>query len=218
MKTSERRTGRSGRHARLTVGLLVVLLAGCASSPPSSFYQLSPFQKSDSITSDASRKQDLIIAIGPVRIPDYLDRPQIVTRTGENELTLSEFHRWAGSLESDVVRVLAENLSELLAGDHFHIVRWTPYQESQLSASYGVEVLMERFEGTRGESVLLKAHWAISAHGKNVLLRRESLINEQVQGDSYDAVVAAMSRALERLSQDITGGIRSVLQEEHPGG
>lgn len=206
------------QNALFSLGILVVILAGCASSPSSKFYQLNSLQNSTSITRDASPEQNLIIAIGPVRIPDYLDRPQIVTRPGENELKLSEFNRWAGSLESDVSRFLVEDISGLLSADRFSVVRWAPYPESQTPASYRVEVLVDRFEGTLGDSVLLKAQWEVFTQNRNLVLKRESLIREQIHGGSYDALVAAMSSALERLSRDIAYGIRSVFQREQTGG
>jgi uncharacterized lipoprotein YmbA len=212
------KTTRLDQRLLFTLGLLVVILAGCASSPSSKFYQLNSLQNRTSITRDASLEQNLIIAIGPVRIPDYLDRPQIVTRAGKNELRLSEFDRWAGSLESDVTCVLVEDISGLLPADRFSIVRWTPYLESQVPASYRVAVLVDRFEGTPGDSVLLKAQWEVFTRNRSLLLKRESLIREQINGSSYDALVAAMSSALERLSQDIAGGIRSVSQKEQTGG
>ena len=211
------KTIRLDKRALFTLGLLVVVLAGCASSPSSKFYQLNPLPNSTSITRDASPEQNVIIAIGPVRIPDYLDRPQIVTRAGRNELQLSEFHRWAGSLESDVTRVLVEDISSLLAADRFSVVRWTPFAESQVFSSYRVEVRVERFEGTPGDSVMLKAQWGVFAHNRGLLLKTEALITEQISGGSYDALVAAMSSALERLSRDIAGGIRSVSQREQRG-
>lgn len=208
------RTIHSGQRALFTLALFVAILTGCASSPSSKFYQLTPGQNKTSVAREASPDQSLIIIIGPVRIPDYLDQPQIVTRFGKNELKLSEFDRWAGSLESDVSRVLAEDLSSVMPADSFSVVRWTPYLESQLPASYRVEVLVDRFEGTPGNSVLLKAQWGVFAANRSLLLKRESLIREQINGSSYDALVAAMSSALERLSMDIAGGIRSVSQKE----
>jgi len=211
-------TIRLNQRPLIALGLLVVILAGCASSPSSKFYQLNPLQNRTSITPDASPVQDQIIAIGPVRIPDYLDRPQIVTRAGTNELKLSEFDRWAGSLESDVTRVLVEDISSLLPTDRFSVVRWTPYPESQMPASYRVEVLVDRFEGTLGDSVLLKAQWAVFAKDKRLLLKKEAEIREEINGGSYDALVAAMSSALERLSRDISGGINSVSRKEQTGG
>jgi uncharacterized lipoprotein YmbA len=212
------KTIRLDKRSLFTLGLLVVILTGCASSPSSKFYKLSSLQDRTSTTSDASLEQNPIIAIGPVRIPDYLDRPQIVTRAGKNELKLSEFNRWAGSLESDVTRVLVEDISGLLPADRFSIVRWTPYPESQVSASYRVQVLVERFEGTVGDSVLLNAQWVVFGHNRSLLLKKESLIRVRINGSSYDAVVSAMSSALEKLSRDIAGGIRSVSQKEQTGG
>lgn len=199
-----------------TLGLVVILLAGCASSPPSKYYRLSPIQNRTAITRDAPLEKTEMIAVGPVRIPDYLDRPQIVTRAGRNELRLSDFDRWAGSLERDVTRVLVENISSLLPAERFSAVPWTPYLESQVPASYRVEVLVDRFDGTLGDSVLLKAQWAVFARNRNMLLKRESLIREQINGGSYDALVGAMSGALEKLSGDISGGILSVLPPEAP--
>src|SRR5512137_2064475 len=123
------RTIRLDHRPLIALGLLAVILAGCAGSPSSKFYQLNALQNMTSITPDVSREQHQAIAIGPVRIPDYLDRPQIVTRAGKNELNLSEFHRWAGSLESDVTRVLVEDLSSFLPANRFSVVPWTPYLE-----------------------------------------------------------------------------------------
>jgi uncharacterized lipoprotein YmbA len=211
------RTIRLDQRALFTLALFVVILAGCASSPSSKFYQLNPVQNKTSVTRDVSPDQSQLVTIGPVRIPDYLDRPQIVTRTGKNELRLSEFDRWAGSLESDVTRVLVEDISSFLAADRFFVVRWTPYLESQVPASYRVEVLVERFEGTLGDSVLLKAQWAVFAKDKRLLLKKEAEITEEMNGSSYESLVAAMSSALERLSQEIADGIRSVFQKEQTG-
>lgn len=211
------RTIRSDPGALITLALFVVILTGCASSPSSKFYQLNAVQNKTSFTRDASPNQSLIIAIGPVRIPDYLDRPQLVTCSGKNELKLSEFDRWVGSLESDVARVITEDISSLLAADEFSVVRWTPYWESQVPVSYRVEVQVDRFEGMLGDSVQLMAQWGVFANDRGLVLKRESRISEQMNGNSYDALVAAMSSALERLCRDISGGIMSVPRQESTG-
>src|SRR5271157_1862130 len=103
------RTIRLDRRALFTIALFMVILTGCARSPSSKFYQLNEVLNETSATHAVSPDLSQVIAIGPVRIPDYLDRPQIVIRSGKNELKLSEFDRWAGSLESDVSRVLVDD-------------------------------------------------------------------------------------------------------------
>lgn len=211
------RTIRLDQSLLITFCLISLILAGCAGSPSSKFYQLSSLQNSGTlVTCDTALDHSQIIAIGPVRIPDYLDRPQIVTRSGKNELQLSEFDRWAGPLESDVNRVLVEDISSLLPIEHFSVVRWIPYLESQLPASYRVHVLVDRFEGTIGDSMLLTAQWSVFAGNGSLLMRKESRISGQMQGSSYAALVAAMSNSLAKLSRDIAEGITSVCLKHPP--
>ncbi len=153
----------------------------------------------------------MTVSIGPLQLPDYLRGPQIVTRSGKNELKLSESDRWAGTLESDVVRVLVENISVLLSPEQFSITRWSPYSESREPSMFRVEVLVDRFEGTLGGSVSLRAQWSLYDKDKGLLLKKESAINEHANDSSYGALVDAMSSALEKMSQEIADGITSAV-------
>jgi uncharacterized lipoprotein YmbA len=200
----------------LPFALAALILAGCAMSKPAKFYQLDPLQIRAPIAPEAAREDRLVVALGPVSLPDYLERPQIVTRAGRNELTISEFERWAGSLEGDVARVLVEDLSGALTDDGVSVVRYTPHRGGQAPPSCRVEVHVEQFEGTFGDSVVLKAQWQVFAGIDPVLRRRESLIRKEIDGSSYAALAVAMSRAIERLSQDIGEAIRSSCAEEEP--
>jgi len=215
---TEMQNASLGPHPLLVLGVLATILAGCASSPSSQFYRLHALPERTPPTSDPSTCQAITVTIGPVHIPDYLERPQMVTRVGDNELKLSEFHRWAGSLETEVTRVLTEDISGLLPADQLSVTRWVPYLESQRPASCRVEVFVDRFEGTLGDSVVLKAQWVVFGHRSDVLLRRELLTREPVDGNRYDALAAAMSRALERLSRDIGDGVMSVCEKVQTGG
>jgi uncharacterized lipoprotein YmbA len=197
------------RLAVCALGLFVVILSGCASSPPSRFYQLSALSGQAAEARDTAHQGSEVVSVGPVRIPDYLDRPQIVTQSGKNELMLAEFDRWAGSIENDIIRVLAEDISAQLPANRFFVVRWTPLLQSQLSSSYRVEMVVSRFEGTLGGAVTLNAQWIILGKDRNVLVRKESAIAEKVNGSGYDAYVDAMSRAVGRLSKEIADGIVS---------
>jgi hypothetical protein len=187
--------------------------AGCASTPSSKFYQLSPAKSQAGAKHEVVKEGAVTIAVGPMRLPDYLDRPQIVTRTGRNELHLSEFDRWAGSLDNDVLMVLVEDLADLLPADRFFVTRWSPLLENQLQSLYWVELLVQRFEGTPGGSVVLKAQWGLFSKDKRFILKRQADITEPVNGAGYDALVEGMSRALERLSRDIADGIMSAAQK-----
>lgn len=81
--------------------IVIMFLAGCASSSPSSkLYTLNSLVLPGQVETSTSKDGATVVSIGPVEIPDYLDRPQIVTLTPTNELFLSEFHLWGGSLKN----------------------------------------------------------------------------------------------------------------------
>ena len=193
------------------LAILTMACAGCASTPPSKFYQLSPAKSQ--AKHEAVKEGAVTVAVGPLRLPDYLDRPQIVTRSGRNELHMAEFDRWAGSLDDDVIMVLVENIADLLPADRYFVTKWTPIVETQLSSLYWVELFVQRFEGTPGGSVVLKAQWGLFSKDKRLILKRQADITEPVNGGGYDALVGAMSKALEKLSHDIAEGIMSVNAE-----
>ncbi len=188
----------------------LVICIGCASSSPARFYQLSSVNSESAAARDTSRQQSIIVAVGPLRIPDYLNRPQIVTRSGSNEIRLAEFDRWAGSLDHDIVRVLVEDISTFLPAESFFVTPWVSTVQAQPSSWYRIDVNIIRFEGTRGKSVQLKAQWAIYDKEKGLLLRRESTMSEEVYGATYEAYVSALSKTLFSLSRDISGAILSL--------
>lgn len=197
-----------GGYTACILAILAASLGGCGSTPASRFYHLDSLA-GGSGTGQAAQGGKMVVAIGPVRIPDYLDRPQIITRRGENEFRLSEFDRWAGSLENDIVRVLSENVSAQLPPSHYLVIRWSPLLESQIASSYRVELIVNRFEGELDGQVVLKAQWGIFSDGK-FILHNESRIAEPVAGKDYSLLVRAMSAALEKLSRDIAAEITSL--------
>jgi hypothetical protein len=185
-----------------------VFLAGCASTAPSKFYTLTPMKAADGPASSVMFEDGSLLAVGPVRLPDYLDRPQIMTRSEGNEIRMHETDRWAGSLEGDVSRVLIENLSVLLAGKKVTVVQWTSAMQSMapFRNRLGVDVL--RFEGSVGGGVVLKARYALfGPDGRKVISAGESIVREPVGGTDYGALTAAMSRALAAFSREVAAAI-----------
>ena len=89
------------------LGVALLALSGCASSPPTRLYVVPSL--TDTATAPPLAPHDLTLGVGPVTLPPYLDRPQIVTRAGRARLILAEFDQWAAPLQDTVARVLAEN-------------------------------------------------------------------------------------------------------------
>ncbi|MDD2337529.1 MAG: PqiC family protein [Geobacteraceae bacterium] len=201
-------------HVRIDFCVLVLLalvLAACGTTHKYRYYTLGPVPSvPDSSVANAGTVPQ-VLGIGPVTIPDYLDRPQIVLRTSRNELVLSENSRWAGSLANDSVRVLEENLTSMLLADGIAVVSW----RRGVPNDYRVAVQVSRFDAMAGGTVVLKAQWVIyGKNGKGVLLLRESDSREPVLSSGEDSVVEAMGRALTGLSREILQGLRMVRNNE----
>jgi hypothetical protein len=194
-----------------TLALLAVCLAtllGCATTTPSRFYTLTPVKGSDAPAGVIPVEEGAVLALGPVRLPEYLDRPQIATRSEGNEVRLHETERWAGSLQEDVSRVLVENLSALLAGKRITVVRWTSAMQTMAPFRNRLAVEILRFEGTVGGTVVLKARYALlGPDGKKVISAGESTVREPAGGSDYEALTAAMSRALAAFSREIAAAV-----------
>jgi uncharacterized protein len=181
--------------------------AACGTTAPMKFYHLSALPGSGSGSSNLARST--AIGVGPVEVATYLDRQEIVTSRGANELGISEFHQWAEPLESNLSQVLVENLSILLSADP---VSFFPFPGST-PVDYRVKVKVLRLEGKLGENVSLIARWSIfDAEGKETSPMRESSFSEPTQVPDHEALVAAESRAVAALSREIADAIRAVLQ------
>jgi uncharacterized lipoprotein YmbA len=191
----------------LLFGLGLLFVLGCASSPPTRFYSLSSLQGGGSERGESISKEDPSIVVGPIKLPAYLDRPEIVTRSSSNEITFSDFNVWAGFLEEDFSRALAENLSALLSTESVTVYprlrpKLTKYQ-------IGVDVI--RFDGPLGGDVSLIARWGIFAgKEKELVFARKSTILEPSGAKGYEAMVAAASRAVEKLSSEIAEAIKTL--------
>ena len=186
--------------AVLTLCGLAAVAAGCGSSPPSRFYTLS------GTTAAAAAPSNLSIAVGPVTIPGAVDRPQMVVTTGANQVELDEFNRWAAPLGNNISRVVAMNLGTLLGTPNVSLFP----QMLSANADYRVAIEVQRFDSTLGESALLDAVWIVrrTADGKSDTGRTTA--REPVSEKSHDALVAAHSRAVARLSQDIATAVRGL--------
>lgn len=195
-------TQRFSIHVVVLFLALVVCLSACAGKSGSSkFYVLSPLPQSA-----LSAAEGTTIGVFPVKMPDYLDRPQIVTRVSENEIKFDEFSRWAEPLKENFFSVLVENLTTLL--DTAKIIKTTQNLGVPMTFQVGVEVV--QFDGTLGGDVMLIVKWGLfTEEGKKLLLAKRSSFKEPTGAATYEALVAAQSRAVAALGREIALAIKS---------
>jgi len=198
---------------RLVAILMVTgsFLCGCKTTPPNRFYVLNPLDSGVTIRSKPGDKGSLSVEVVSLRLPRYLERPQIVIRNSENQLELEEFHQWGGSLRKNMIRVLAINLSQLLATPDIAI---SPYRPP-VPPDFRVELEVLQFERDSRGQVRLSAQWRLSQGKDRKLLetRITGLASPVVQtGPDFEYTVSAMSILFGELSQIIG---REIMKYEH---
>jgi uncharacterized protein len=199
------------RHLRSLCALLTaaVIGTGCFGSKPTRFYMLSTVEPAAG-TSVASGGGVRVIAVGPVSIPDYVDRPQIVLRESANQVQIASFDNWAGALSDMIDRVLLEDLSAQLPNDH--VVAFP--QGGAAVFDYRVAVQLSRFDvSTAGEAVVT-ASWRVwDRLGTKTRLTTSATTRAESAGATYQDRVAALSRALADLATEIARSLQRLEPE-----
>lgn len=193
---------------------LTTWLSACVtlSSPDAQLYTLSSSDGTTPVPSGTGDSSLPVLAVGPVELPDYLRRPQIVSRQGENRVTIAEFDRWAAPLNEQVERVLAENLAARLSK-----MVVVSYREQRFRPGYRLTMTLDRFERQGADQVRLAGRWTVAsaADGKVLLTRRESF-SVPIEGQGYEATVAAQSRALAKLADIMSDAVGRQLTVAQP--
>ncbi len=192
--------------SRLHVALLVVLAVSAVScglggeSAPLNFYLLGGLVAPEGGAAPSATRS---VGLLPTQLAAYLNREEIVVRTGPNTLALSDFDRWTTALSEDVAEVLSRNLTYLGVGRVDRVMDAGP-------TAFDRRVLVEimRFDGTLGGEVVLEARYTIVAGDQwQVLAGAVRTYRESAADGSYGAYVDAMGRLLLALCRDIAGAL-----------
>lgn len=189
----------------LLAALALSLAAGCVGRGivPRE-YVLAALPRSDA--SGGGGSPELAVSVGPVELPDYLRRRQVVRRAQPSELRASDAEVWGEDLAAGFTRVLAEDLSLLVPTNRIAIF---PAQE-ELRPDVRLTVAVERFEAGADGVVLLDARWRLArGDAREALVVRRSSISEPAAAADTLATVDAMSRALAALAREIADAIRA---------
>ncbi len=182
-----------------------ILLGGCVgTSRPVEFYTLSSLARLNEKTNAETTGSNVAVGLGPLSVPSYLTRPQIVTRPSTNRIVVSEFHRWGSDLEEDILRVLADNISILLGTNHVAIYPWG----DRFNPKYRITLDVKQFEGQLGGYVQLNVIWTLMVpESEEKPLVKKLILREPATTKGFEGLVSAKSRALAVLSRKIADEI-----------
>lgn len=186
--------------AALAIVAALLLSSACSRSPRVTYYTLAP---GNPVQGAPRSQQAFAVTVGPVTIPDLVNRPQLVVRQTPNRVDVLESHRWAEPLKSEIPRLLAQNLGQSLGSN-----RVSSYgQASGPEPQYRVLVDIIRLEAVPGESVTVEANWLVRG-AEGAKREGRAVVREKVSGAGYEPVAAAMSRALAGVSAEVAKTIQ----------
>jgi uncharacterized lipoprotein YmbA len=181
---------------------LVILQAGCisvSSSPSPQLYMPHSMPK-DQALQKFDFPQGVFIGVGPVRVPEYIDRPQMITRTKSGRLDIAQFDRWAEPIDSAMLRMLDENLVVMLSGVNTVKFPWSV--NSPIRYQLGLDVI--QMDSDLEKDLTLIVRWNIyDMVARQMVFSKRSQIVTPIIPHDYFGLSEALSAAVAKLSGEI---------------
>ncbi|MGC1676403.1 MAG: PqiC family protein [Candidatus Binataceae bacterium] len=188
----------------LSISLLVAAVTGCGTTAPARFYSLD-----STAIADGAPATSVTVMVGPVVIPAAVDQPEFVVNTAPNRVEVDEFNRWVSPLNDAIARAVAGDLVVLLGTPNVATA-----QLANFNPEYQVTIDVLQFESVPGQAAMVVAVWAVRKTANGVTRSGRTISRESVHGPGFDALAAAHSRAIAKVSADIATAIRGQAEQK----
>ncbi|VUD53798.1 hypothetical protein TDB9533_01907 [Thalassocella blandensis] len=191
-------------------------ISGCSSSgPATSFYSLFPSktasEKQFALPSGSSGSTALSLGVGPVVLPDFIDKPAIVGLTHTAKVKVYGYHAWAGDLSETIARVVGENISNHLQLNSVWAFPW----DNRVRPDYQLRIEFENLSGVRGENVDLLLKWTLlNKKADTVLVSGKERLSQATSGNNVDAYVTTMNGLVNAASSLMAEKIAAYLHAQ----
>jgi uncharacterized lipoprotein YmbA len=178
----------------------------------SKFYLLTPTTDTAAPATGTAQNTSgaFTIGLGPIKLPPYLDRPEVVTRAAPNRLELSKEDRWGESIQNGFTSAMERNLASETGAA---VIDFPWYNTVHIDMQVQIDVY--RFETDSQGTATLSAKWTIlDSTGKNILYTVESNLTQPSKpGDTTEAA-AALSRTIGDLSGQIANMVHQLRSQQ----
>lgn len=188
--------------------ICALLLGGCSAPAPVALFMLKADAEQQAATGAKPIDSRLLVGLGPVHLPEYLNRLQLVREVGSHQYLLDEQHRWAEHLDQNIGRALAQQLAGLLGAEQIALHPWPP--KPAVDYQIGIDIL-EFHQGPDGVN-RLQAQWQIR-HQEQIQLSKRFQCAMPSSAEAED-IVSAQSRCLGRLGLELDAGLRQLLDHD----
>lgn len=194
------------------LAVLAIALSGCGRSPANTYYTLTA--PTSNATTDAKTAK-AAVRVGPVFLASYLNRPQIVTRTGDNQFVIDDYARWAEPLNKAIQRNVAINLGREMP-DHF-VYEFGVGNNVVNSTTWLVPIDIRRFDVDAAGNAVVELQWGTEGMVSNtVVAARTAVYNAKTNPDDYSAQARTLSKLLADFSADLANSLAALPADEAP--
>lgn len=169
-------------------------------SPDSNFYRL-PLLNQSAQTFNTVKS----ISVSKVGLPEYLDRPQMITIDETSpKIEIAEFHRWGENLSGMIQRKTANDLSLYLPAATI-----ADSAEEIQKANWDVKIEIIRLDMIKQGKVLIEAKWYIS-NDKGKVVKSGSFIKTQNIKAKYEEYAAEAANLLGEMNLEIAQALSKI--------
>lgn len=192
----------SGILRYAAVVLFIFISIGCLSVPSTPnprFYMLNSIGKEEAVEK-FEIAPGRIIEIGPIEIPKYQDRPQIVTKNTNGTLSFAQFDRWGEPLDLALARVISSNLTAMLPTASLLAFPCN----FAIPLDYQVIADVVQLDSELQKDMVVTVQWSvINSKNRKMLLTKRSQFIEPINPPNYFGLSQALNSACASLSREI---------------
>jgi uncharacterized protein len=205
------RVGMPGIFRAAAVVAAGLLLVGCATTPAPRLYVFAPRDGWQHVAVRDVASSDYTIRFAAIKLPAYLDRPQMVTRITDNEIKVDQFNRWGIPLNQTILELLGGALATKLPNAYVDVMT----ASSRQPPGYLVQLEIVRLDGFLGGPVELIAQWRVQRGGAApvTIIQKLSRYEQVSSARSYDAYVESIRHLLVEMGEEIAAAIDRDWQE-----
>ena len=151
-------------------------------------------------------EDEVSLLVGPITVPAYLDRKQIVVRQPGVEVSVNDFDHWAEPLSDNLKRVFVANLSTLLSSSQVY----NREHRNLPDTKYQLTIDISRFDNSAEGAGVLLAFWTLSDRKGKVIKREKSLITAQSSTGEIESYVETLNELISEFSRQLADEIKVI--------
>lgn len=192
----------------ILISCFCIALVACQHSPQKNYYYLTATNGNNTETNRTEKAAGenstitQLIGIGPIEIPEYLSRSQIIDNQTNNTLAIADNAYWAEPLDKSIARVISRNLIQMNSTRSFVDFPW----RSDSKPRYSLRVHIDELSRS-GKTASIKATWELVDNNSKTTILRHHFVRSLTADAGAKGLAQAYSQLLAELSAEMDSAL-----------